>query len=160
MVLHTTRHKIGHFGNVSPSQPLGLVWKKLKTNESTHSPIKRNVLQHKKHRHPVRKRSRSILKGGHWWFNRQPCRSISDADLNEHVDGGRRGDIECADATALDVVGLERDARVVVADVAKHEAAALVARHRHARDPLLTTRTCAPAPLCTQVLSTILCSQA
>ena len=112
-------------------------------------------------RHPVRKRSRSILKGGHnWWFNRQPCRSISDADLNEHVDGGRRGDIECADATALDVVGLERDARVVVADVAKHEAAALVARHRHARDPLLTTRTCAPAPLCTQVLSTILCSQA
>ena len=135
MVLHTTRHKIGHFGNVSPSQPLGLVWKKLKTNESTHSPIKRNVLQHKKTsktlarfsrllRHPVRKRSRSILKGGHnWWFNRQPCRSISDADLNEHVDGGRRGDIECADATALDVVGLERDARVVVADVAKHEAA-------------------------------------
>jgi len=27
-VVHPTRHKTGHFGDVSPSQSLGLVWKK------------------------------------------------------------------------------------------------------------------------------------
>ena len=32
MVLHPTRHKIGHFGDVSPSQSLGLVWKSTKPN--------------------------------------------------------------------------------------------------------------------------------
>jgi len=29
VVLRPTRQKIGHFGDVSPSQSLGLVWKKL-----------------------------------------------------------------------------------------------------------------------------------
>jgi len=49
VALRLVRHKIGHFGDVSPSQSLGLVWKKTKpdTTKSTHSPIKRNVLQHK-----------------------------------------------------------------------------------------------------------------
>ena len=32
MVLRPTQHKIGHFGDVSPSQSLGLVWKKTKPN--------------------------------------------------------------------------------------------------------------------------------
>ena len=31
-VLRATRHKIGHFGDVLPSQSLGLVLKKTKTN--------------------------------------------------------------------------------------------------------------------------------
>jgi len=33
-VLHPTRHKIGHFGDVLPSQSLGLVLKKAKPNET------------------------------------------------------------------------------------------------------------------------------
>ena len=44
------RHKTGHFGDVTPSQTLGLVSKKNtkpNTRKSTHSPIKRNVPQHK-----------------------------------------------------------------------------------------------------------------
>jgi len=32
VVLRHTRHRIGHFGDVSPSQSLGLVWKKTKPN--------------------------------------------------------------------------------------------------------------------------------
>ena len=32
VVLCPTRHKIGHFGNISPSQSVGLVWKKAKPN--------------------------------------------------------------------------------------------------------------------------------
>jgi len=32
VVLRLTQHKIGHFGNVSSSQSLGLVWKKTKPN--------------------------------------------------------------------------------------------------------------------------------
>jgi len=49
VVLRPTRHKIGHFGEVSPSQSLGLVRQKNQTkrNNSTHSPMKRNALQHK-----------------------------------------------------------------------------------------------------------------
>jgi len=37
VVLHPTRHKIGHFGVVSPSQSLGLVWKKTKPNTKKHA---------------------------------------------------------------------------------------------------------------------------
>jgi len=33
VVLRPTRHKIGHFGHVSPSQSLGLVWKKLNVTQ-------------------------------------------------------------------------------------------------------------------------------
>jgi len=62
--------------------------------------------------------------------------------LDEDVDHRRRRDVQRADAAPLDAVRLERDARVVVADVAEHESAALVARHRHVRDPQLLTRTC------------------
>jgi len=48
MVLLPTGHKIGHFGDVSLSQSLGLVWKKLNvTTKSMHLPTKRNILQHK-----------------------------------------------------------------------------------------------------------------
>ena len=32
VVLRPTRHKVGHFGDVSPSQSLGMVWKKLDLN--------------------------------------------------------------------------------------------------------------------------------
>jgi len=32
VVLRPTQHKTGHFGDVSPSQSLGLVWKKTKPN--------------------------------------------------------------------------------------------------------------------------------
>ena len=49
VVLRPARHKIVHFGDVSQSQSLGLVWKKTKSNTTkAHiAPIKRNVLQHK-----------------------------------------------------------------------------------------------------------------
>jgi len=50
-VLRPTQHKIGHFGHVPQakrSQSLGMARKnKTQHNRSTHSPIKRNVLQHK-----------------------------------------------------------------------------------------------------------------
>jgi len=49
--------------------------------------------------------------------------------LDEDVDYRRRGDVQSSDAAVLDAVRLEDDARVVVSDVAEHEAAALVARH-------------------------------
>jgi len=62
--------------------------------------------------------------------------------LDENVDHRRRGDVERSNAAALDVVGLEDDTRVIVADVSKHEAAALVARHRRVFDPLLFAWTC------------------
>jgi len=62
--------------------------------------------------------------------------------LNEHVDHRRRRDVERADAAVLDVVRLEDDARVVVADVAEHESAAFVPRHRRVSDPLFFARTC------------------
>jgi len=40
-----TRHKIGHFGDVSPSRSLGCLWEKTKpTQQSTHTPIKRSVV--------------------------------------------------------------------------------------------------------------------
>jgi len=35
VVLRPTRHKIGHFGDVSPSQSLGLLWKKTKPSTTT-----------------------------------------------------------------------------------------------------------------------------
>ena len=35
--LHPTRHKIGHFRDVSPSQSLALVWKKLNLIEQKHA---------------------------------------------------------------------------------------------------------------------------
>jgi len=56
--------------------------------------------------------------------------------LDEDVDHRRRRDVESSDAAAFDAVRLEDDARVVVADVTEHEAAALVACHRHVFDPL------------------------
>jgi len=62
--------------------------------------------------------------------------------LDEHVDHRRRRDVERPDAAVLDVVGLEDDARVVVADVAEHESAALVPRHRRVSDPLFFAGTC------------------
>jgi len=37
VVLHPTGHKTGHFGVVSPSQSLGLVWKKTKPNTKKHA---------------------------------------------------------------------------------------------------------------------------
>jgi len=36
VVLRPFRHKIGHFGDVSPSQSLGLVWKKLNLTQQKH----------------------------------------------------------------------------------------------------------------------------
>ena len=39
VILGTIQHKIGHFGDVSPSQSLGLVWKKTKPN-TTHTKLK------------------------------------------------------------------------------------------------------------------------
>ena len=44
-VLHPTRHKIGHFGDVLPSQSLGLLLKKNATKANTH--LWQNKLQHK-----------------------------------------------------------------------------------------------------------------
>jgi len=38
-VLCSTRHNIGYFGEVSPSQSLGLVWKKTKPNTKKHALI-------------------------------------------------------------------------------------------------------------------------
>ena len=37
MVLRPTRHKIDHFRDVSPSQSLGLVWKKLNLTQEKHA---------------------------------------------------------------------------------------------------------------------------
>ena len=37
VVLRPTRNKIGHFGDVSPSQSLGLAWKKLNSTEQKHT---------------------------------------------------------------------------------------------------------------------------
>jgi len=46
-VLRPTRHKIDHFGDVFPSQSIGLVLKnENKHNKSKHSSVK-NTLQHK-----------------------------------------------------------------------------------------------------------------
>jgi len=36
-VLYPTRHKTGHFGDVPPSQSLGLVWKKLNLTQQRHT---------------------------------------------------------------------------------------------------------------------------
>ena len=49
VVLLPTRHKISHLEDVSPSQSLSSVRKKLNLthDKSTHSPIERNILQHK-----------------------------------------------------------------------------------------------------------------
>jgi len=44
--IHLTQNR--SFRRRSPTQPLGLVWKnQTKHNKSTHTAIKRNVLQHK-----------------------------------------------------------------------------------------------------------------
>ena len=37
VVLHPTRHKIGHFGDVSPSQSLGLAWRTLNLTQQKHA---------------------------------------------------------------------------------------------------------------------------
>jgi len=37
VVLHPTKHKIGHFGDISPSRSLGLVWKKLNLTQQKHA---------------------------------------------------------------------------------------------------------------------------
>ena len=37
MVLRPARHKIGHFGDVSPSQSLGMAWKKLNLTQQKHA---------------------------------------------------------------------------------------------------------------------------
>ena len=37
VVLHPTRQKIGHFGDVSPSQSLALIWKKLNPTQQKHA---------------------------------------------------------------------------------------------------------------------------
>ena len=51
--MRPTEHKIGHFGNVSPSQPLGLVWKKIYvTQKSMHSPIKQKMYYNTKLKKP------------------------------------------------------------------------------------------------------------
>jgi len=48
VALRSTRHKIGHFGDVSPSQSFGLVWKKTKPNTTKAAfANKRNVQQRK-----------------------------------------------------------------------------------------------------------------
>jgi len=39
VVLRPTRHKIGHFGHVSPSQSLGLVWTKKTKRKTTKARI-------------------------------------------------------------------------------------------------------------------------
>ena len=50
VVLRPTQHKIGHFEDVSPSQYLGLVWKKLNlTQKRTHSAIKKCTRTQNKH---------------------------------------------------------------------------------------------------------------
>ena len=41
MTLHPTQHKIGHFGEVFPSQSLGFVLKKL--NPTKHQPVQQTV---------------------------------------------------------------------------------------------------------------------
>ena len=50
--------------------------------------------------------------------------------LYENINHRRRRDVKCSDAAVLDVVRLEHDAWVVVADVAEHETAAVVTCHR------------------------------
>ena len=45
VVLRPTRHKIGHFGDVSPSQSLGFVTH----DKSTHSPVKKCTTTQNKH---------------------------------------------------------------------------------------------------------------
>jgi len=51
VVLRPTRHKIGHFGDVSPSESLGLVWKNTKPNATKahiHNQKKRTTTQSKR----------------------------------------------------------------------------------------------------------------
>jgi len=62
--------------------------------------------------------------------------------LDEDVNHRRRGDVERSDAAVLNVVRLEDDAWVVVADVAEHESATLVACHRRVRNPLFFAGSC------------------
>ena len=76
-VLRPTRHKIGHFGDVSPSKSFGLVLKKKTKLNTTKASIRQskemyyNTKQTRKTKarfsrllqHPAWKRSRSILKG-------------------------------------------------------------------------------------------------
>ena len=72
VILRPTRHKIGHFRDISPSQSIGLVWKKTKPNTTKahiHQWKKCTTTQKTKAtfsrllRHPAWKRSGSILKG-------------------------------------------------------------------------------------------------
>jgi len=43
-VLHPTRHKMGHFGNVLPSQSLGIVLKKLNQTQQKQTTQEQNSL--------------------------------------------------------------------------------------------------------------------
>ena len=72
VVLRPTRHKIGHFRDVSSCQSLGLQWKKLSLTQqkSTHSPIKRNSLQHKN----TKARSSRLLRNGAGLFSKASTR--------------------------------------------------------------------------------------
>jgi len=56
--------------------------------------------------------------------------------LDVEVDDADGRVVENADAAVLDVVRLERYARIQLADVLEHEAARLVPRHRVVRDSL------------------------
>ena len=46
--LHLTRHKIGHFGDVLPSQPLGSVLKKPNPTKLTHEKRSKLTQKHSK----------------------------------------------------------------------------------------------------------------
>jgi len=54
VVLRLTQHKIGHFGNVSSSQSLGLVWKKLNVTQQKHTFTNRKkcITTENKHKKP------------------------------------------------------------------------------------------------------------
>jgi len=76
VVLRPTRHNVGHFGGVSPSQSLASVWKKLNLTQQKHAftnqkkctttqnyHTKTKARLSRLLRHPAWKQSGSILKG-------------------------------------------------------------------------------------------------
>ena len=66
VVWHPTWHKIGHFGHVSPSQSVGLVWKKLNLTQQNHTFTnqKKWTTTHNKHKKTKARFSRLLRHPG------------------------------------------------------------------------------------------------
>jgi len=87
-VLHPTQHKIGHFGGAPQANLLAWYGKKKKTqhNKSRHSPIKRNVKQHKINK-KTKARFSCLLRHPAWkwrdlfWFRRFINLSLTYLDI-------------------------------------------------------------------------------